>query len=150
MCHTMRNVPQITYIVGHTSVDLSCSSSSDPRSDARMGTTTNSLTPMLLVANFVKKFPACYETRRFFTMISRTCHWTLSSANWIQFTFLLLITERHDRVVILTCFRGFPQPVQDSTLKLGRDRFLPNPFLFIFHLLPISRRYVVLATENTS
>jgi len=37
-----------------------------------------------------------------------------------------------------------PGEYRDSTLKLGHDRFLPNPFQFIIiHLSSYHRRYIV-------
>jgi hypothetical protein len=38
----------------------------------------------------------------------------------------------------------------EGALKLGHDRFLPNPFQFIIHLSPSIRRCRVLVTENAS
>jgi hypothetical protein len=36
-----------------------------------------------------------------------------------------------------------PGEFRNSTLKLGHDRFIPNPFQFItFHLSPYYRRYI--------
>jgi hypothetical protein len=48
-------------------------------------------------------------------------------------------------------FSVHPGECLDSTLKLGHDRFLPNPFQFItIHFLPCHRHYslVTLVTER--
>jgi hypothetical protein len=49
-------------------------------------------------------------------------------------------------------FHGFSSPsrCRDNTLKLGHDRFLPNPFQFIIQLSPYNSRYTVLVTEKAS
>jgi hypothetical protein len=38
------------------------------------------------VIQLVNKFPAFYGTRRFITVFTRACHWSLSWARWIQST----------------------------------------------------------------
>jgi hypothetical protein len=47
--------------------------------------------------------------------------------------------------ILIEAFRGFSQALQaNSTLKLGHDGFLPNPFQFIIiHISLYHRRYVV-------
>jgi len=40
----------------------------------------------LTVAKLVKKCPAFYGTRRFITMFTLACHWSLSWTRWIQST----------------------------------------------------------------
>jgi hypothetical protein len=50
--------------------------------------------------------------------------------------------------ILIEVVRGFPQSLhvnaRDSTLKLGHDHFLPDPFQFIIiHLSPYHRRCTV-------
>jgi hypothetical protein len=51
-------------------------------------TSTNSSESIFLgntvVTHLVKNFPAFYGTKRFTTLLTRTCHWTVSQARGIQ------------------------------------------------------------------
>jgi len=44
------------------------------------------LTTKVKVIQLVKKFPAFYRPRRFITVFTRACHWSLSTARWVQST----------------------------------------------------------------
>jgi hypothetical protein len=48
--------------------------------------------------------------------------------------------------ILIEFFRGFPQSLQvnSRTVKLGHNRFLPNPFeLIVTDLSPYHQRYIV-------
>jgi hypothetical protein len=51
-----------------------------------LSTVSRVLPQKLIVTQLVKKFPAFYGTRRFITVFTRTRHWSLSWARWIQST----------------------------------------------------------------
>jgi len=40
----------------------------------------------LIVTQLVEKFSAFYEARKFITVFTRSCHWSLSWSKWIQST----------------------------------------------------------------
>jgi hypothetical protein len=55
---------------------------------------TRKPTIQLTVTQLVKKFPDFYGNRRFITVFTRTRHWSLSWARWIQFTISHLLSVR--------------------------------------------------------
>jgi hypothetical protein len=69
-----------------------------------------------------------------------------SGGSWVQIS-----AQRPATLTEVFC--GFFSPsrwLPESYLKLGHNRFLPNPFQFIIHLSTIIWCYIILVTENTS
>jgi hypothetical protein len=100
---------------------------------------TNSLSRILFekstVAQPYKKFSALHGTRRSVTMLTRTRHWSVSLARWIQTIPLHPISLRYISIIPSTsrsCYWSFLQ------------MFLPNPCTHypVCYVLPIASTYI--------
>jgi hypothetical protein len=91
----------------------------------------------LSIVQLLKNFPAFYETRRFIIVFTRTLHWFLSWARWIQSIPFHPVSLRSILILIAHLRLGLPSGLFPSgfpTNILYAFFFAP----FVLHALPIS------------
>jgi hypothetical protein len=83
----------------------------------------------LIVTQLVKEFNAFYETRRFITVFTRACHWSLFWARCIHFT--LSHPNSLRSILILS---SHLRPTFPSGHFLS---YFPTKILYTFHISPM-------------